>query len=125
IYTTIKQQGKIKDWILLMRDSAPAEKDLTFLLECVFNPGCVYRKNVKTGAGYQFFNVRASSLVQGGDLFDITAGYPERKVIKLVSNDPAHYELSAGQMFYRRVLKRVNWAQKQIGRKLEGVAASV
>ena len=123
VYAELKERGKAKDWILLMRDGVPSEKALGLLQACVFNPGCIYWQGSGSGesargAGFQFFNVRAHSLRDGGDLFHIAAGYAGRKVVKLAAEEPSWYRLSAGKTFYRRAIKRVYWAQKRIGRRL-------
>jgi hypothetical protein len=126
VYAELRERGKAKDWILLLRDCAPPEKTLELLQSCVFNPGCIYRQRSGGGSprGIQFFNVRAHALEKGGDLFHIADGYPARKVVKLAAGEPSQYRLNAGRMFYRRAMKRVYWAQKRIGRKLGGAAAA-
>jgi hypothetical protein len=127
VYAELKERGKARDWILLMRDGVPSEKALGLLQSCVFNPGCTYWQRCDgsaRGGGFQFFNVKAYSLRDGGDLFQIAAGYPGRKVVKLAAEEPSRYRLSAGKTFYRRAIKRVYWAQKRIGRRLGGTAAA-
>ena len=116
VLAEIKGRGRVRDWILLMRDSAPSDAMLELLGKCVFNPGCLYwRASGKTG--FQFFNVRAYSLRGGGNIFDIAAAYPERKQVLVSSDDAARYSLSPAHMFYRRAVKRLNWARKRISRK--------
>ena len=70
-----------KDWILT-RDCAAPDYFHKLIETCVFNTGVVYRR--QTGAGpVTFFNVRASSLEAGGDLFNIGVKYPARKKVDL------------------------------------------
>jgi hypothetical protein len=64
----------------------------------------------------QFFNARALSLRQGGDLFDIAVRYPARKRVPLSSDDPARYVLDKAGTFYRRLAKRLHWARKRFDR---------
>ena len=124
IFKEIKEQSKARDWILLMRDIVPSNEIIQLLGNCVFNPGCVYWQpsgiaGPRTDtANFQFFNVRGSSLQHGGDLFNIVASYPKRKVVMLCSNQTSNYNLTPIQMFYRRAIKRVHWIRKRIGRKL-------
>jgi len=116
ILAEIKERGRIRDWVLLMRDGVPSSATLDLLRNCVFNPGCVYRRACGKGS-LQFFNARALSLCQGGDLFDIAVRYPARKRVPLSSDDPAHYALGKAGTFYRRFVKRLYWARKRLDRK--------
>jgi hypothetical protein len=124
VMAEIKEKGGRRDWVLLMRDSTLSDATLELLGKCVFNPGCVYwRTSAKSGnpadaPGFQFFNARAHSLREGGDLFDIAAAYPPRKRVRLVSDDASRYSLNPAQMFYRRLVKRFYWAHKRIGKRL-------
>jgi hypothetical protein len=80
---------------------------------CVFNPGVVYQRH-NADESFQFFNVRASSLAEGGDLFNITAGYPDKKIVTVESDDPHDYRLTDLDMFMRRAYKRVNWLKRKV-----------
>jgi hypothetical protein len=113
----VKEQGRVRDWVLLMRDCAPVPSTFEFLRKCVFNPGCVYERPVGEGT-FQFFNVRALSLRQSGDLFDIAAGYPARKRVNISSDDLSRYALGAVGTFYRRFVKRFYWARKRLDKRL-------
>lgn len=113
IWSEIRERGRVRDWILLMRDAAPSSTMLELLRKCVFNPGCVYQRE-----GVQFFNTRALALRKGADLFDIASRYPERKRVQLSSDNPADYALGAGGTFFRRLIKRFYWARKRMERKL-------
>jgi hypothetical protein len=117
VLAEIKEVGRVRDWLLLMRDEVPTPATFEFLRTCVFNPGCVYER-IHTKGGLQFFNARAFSLGQGGDLFDIAAKYPARKRVQLTSDDPSHFALGKAGTFYRRLVKRFYWARKRIDRKL-------
>jgi hypothetical protein len=113
LYTSLVTRSGAKDWILLMRDCAPAEETHKFLEDCVFNPGCVYER--ADGAGlFQFFNVRASALKDGGDLLAIARGYEAKKVITVATLEKARYRLTDAGMFYRRALKRVFWSRARV-----------
>ena len=113
----MKERGRVRDWVLLMRDRAPSDATLELLGNCVFNPGCVYWRTAGDSS-FQFFNIRAYSLRRGGDLFDIAATYPERKRVFLSSDEASRYSLSPAHMFYRRAVKRLYWARKRVERKL-------
>jgi hypothetical protein len=120
VLEAIRQNGIAKDWVLLMRDGAPADAMLQLLSECVFNPGCVYLRDAEAcGGAFQFFNMRAAALEKAGDLFGIGAAYPKRKRVRLSGNRASDYYLSAAGMFYRRLIKRFYWAQKRLGLKLD------
>jgi hypothetical protein len=119
LFNEIRQQGKVRDWFLLMRDRAPATSQLELFRSCVFNPGCVYSdRRGNRGPAFRFFNVRASSLANGGDLFDIAATYPKRKVVVINGSDASRYALGDVGVFYRRAVKRLHWAKKRMGLKL-------
>lgn len=113
----IKERGRIRDWVLLLRDHAPSDATLDLLRQCVFNPGCLYWRAAENGGGFQFFNIRAYSLRPGGDLFDIAAAYPGRKLVPVTSDNPKHYALGPAGTFYRRAIKRLYWARKRLGRR--------
>ena len=107
-----------KDWVLMTKDGVAPDAFLALTKTCVFNPGVVYHGGTHRHP-YQFFNLRASSLKKGGDLFDIAAGYPKRKIVKV---DPSKQDfvLSDFAMFRRRALKRLVWLK----RKLRGQEAA-
>jgi hypothetical protein len=118
IFRELRERTSAHDWILLMRDGVPSPASFQLLGDCVFNPGCVYiRRPGRSGAGFQFFNVRAEALRHGGDLFDLAPAYPARKVVGLASDRASRYRLTPGRMFYRRAIKRAYWAHKRLGRK--------
>lgn len=106
---------RIPDWVLMVRDTtAPAY--LPELIDgCVFNPGVAYCGD-GPGECFRFFNLRAASLQNGGDLFDIGASYPAHKRVALAESRPDDYRLSDLGMFIRRAYKRVVWLK----RKLDG-----
>jgi hypothetical protein len=104
---------RTRDWILLVRDYAAPQSFHEMTKKCVFNPGVVYQRH-GDGESFQFFNVRASSLANGGDLFNIAAGYPEQKVVTVESDEPGDYRLSDLDMFMRRAYKRVNWLKRKV-----------
>ena len=84
------------DWVLMVRDT-PAPAYLRELIDgCVFNPGVAYVSD-KPGEVFRFFNLRASSLQAGGDLFDIGAGYPPHKRVTLNASRPDDYRLNPDQ----------------------------
>ncbi|MDR3671509.1 MAG: radical SAM protein [Holophaga sp.] len=119
----IRQETKAKDWILVTQGGAPVTGFFALLDMCVFNPGCLYlRGDQASGQGMQFFNVRASALVGGGDLFDLRASFPGRKVVLVASDDPAAYRMGRVHKVYRRGIRLVYWAggrlQRWFGRKL-------
>lgn len=106
---------KTRDWVLMVRDT-PAPPFMKELIEgCVFNPGVAYCRD-RPGESFRFFNLSASSLQNGGDLFDIGASYPQSKVVALGARRPDDYRLSDLGMFIRRAYKRVVWLK----RKLDG-----
>jgi len=119
----LKERGRIRDWVLLMRDSFPPASAFELIGNCVFNPGCAYwrtsgeKGSLAAAPGFQFFNVRAYSLKEGADLFDIVAAYPDRKQVNWSSDDASRYSLTPAHMFYRRAVKRLYWARKRLGRK--------
>lgn len=114
----IRNGGNVRDWVLLMRDGEPSESTLKLLQSCVFNPGCVYSEGGGSRGSSWFFNLRASSLANGGDPLNIAASYPKRKVVKFRGRDASHYELGNAGTFYRRIVKRLCWSKKRLGLKL-------
>lgn len=106
---------KNRDWVLMVRDRPAPQFFHELMDECVFNPGVVYGRDLPEQS-FRFFNLRASSLKYGGDLFDISAGYPARKVVSLKGERAADYKLSNLDMFVRRANKRIVWLK----RKLDG-----
>ncbi len=104
---------KTRDWILLTRDQVAPSSFVELTKTCVFNPGVVYQRH-QPGESFQFFNVRASSLKDGGDLFDIGANYPQQKIVTVGSDDPDDYRLTDLDMFMRRAYKRVNWLKRKV-----------
>jgi hypothetical protein len=112
-YADLVAAMKTRDWILVMRDRPAAASFRELLKTCVFNPGVVYTRDTEDES-FQFFNVRASSLAKGGDLFDITAGYPAHKIVAVESYEPGDYRLSDLDMFMRRAYKRVNWLKRTV-----------
>jgi hypothetical protein len=118
-YVALQDTLKAKDWVLLMHEKSPSDAFFSLLKECVFNPGCLYWRggengDPRSGAGLQFFNLRAFSLAAGGDLFDLPATYPSAKVIRVSSDDPATYRMTRFHKIYRRGIKLINWASKRI-----------
>lgn len=104
---------KTPDWVLLVRDM-PAPPYLHELIEsCVFNPGVAYCHE-QLGEYVRFFNLKASSLRIGGNLFDIGVSYPRNKIVKLAVSQPDDYRLSDLGMFIRRAYKRVIWLKRKI-----------
>jgi len=125
LYDETRKRGNVRDWVLLMRDGAPSTVQLEVLRSCVFNTGCVYsNRRRKDGSTFGFFNIRASSLAKGGDLFNIAATYPKRKVVTLNGKDASQYALGDAGVFYRRAVKRIHWAKKRVGLKLGVVEAT-
>jgi hypothetical protein len=119
LFNEVRERGKIRDWVLLMRDGAPSPAKLELFKNCVFNSGCVYSdRRGNASPGFRFFNVRASSLANGGDLFDIGATYPKRKLVTLNGRGTSEYSLGEAGVFYRRAVKRINWTKKRVGLKL-------
>ncbi|MBI5107541.1 MAG: hypothetical protein HZA62_02225 [Rhodocyclales bacterium] len=107
--------ARTPDWVLMVRDT-PAPAYVHELINgCVFNPGVAYCSD-RRGECFRFFNLRASSLQEGGDLFDIGASYPAHKRVALTESRPDDYRLSDLGMFIRRAYKRVVWLK----RKLDG-----
>jgi hypothetical protein len=104
---------KTRDWILLMRNYPASAGFHQLVKSCVFNPGVAYVRERKNES-FQFFNVRASSLANGGDLFNITATYPRHKLVAVESDEPEEYRLSDVDMFLRRAYKRVNWLKRKV-----------
>lgn len=102
---------RAKDWVLLVHDRplSPAVREL--FDRCVFNPGVLYSRE---GESFQFFNVRALSLKEGGDLFNLGLSYPERKTVALASDRVEDYRLSDAGMFARRAYKRIHWLKRKI-----------
>jgi hypothetical protein len=114
----LRQLLNVRDWILMARDGVPSKATTDMLKTAVFNPGCIYWRDLPDGGSLQFFNSRAAALRVGGDLMNVSVGYAKRKILKLTSDDPAHYRLNDAQVFYRRAIKRVYWAQKRLGRRI-------
>lgn len=106
---------KTRDWVLMVRDRPAPQFFHELMDECVFNPGVVYGHDLPEQS-FQFFNLRASSLKDGGDLFNIGASYPARKVVSLKGERAEDYKLSKLDMFVRRANKRIVWLK----RKLDG-----
>jgi len=104
---------KTRDWFLVTRDQLVPASFVELTKNCVFNPGDVYQRH-QPKQSFQFFNVRASSLSNGGDLFDITATYPEKKIVTVGSDDPNDYHLTDLDMFMRRAYQRVNWLKRKV-----------
>ncbi|MBB4198646.1 hypothetical protein GGD83_002450 [Rhodoblastus sphagnicola] len=102
-----------KDWALLCKDAAMPVEFLDFAKTCVFNPGVIHGGGPTT-LDYQFFNFRALSLRNGGDLFNLASAYPARKVVTLKSWKKKDYVLSDVGMFLRRLLKRWVWFNRKI-----------
>ena len=87
--------GELKDlvgpakWVLLLHGPQRLSSSLTKCLESyVFNPGCLYvsrkkDKNATCDSRFEFFNLRASSLKDGGDLQNLGASYPCEKTVQL------------------------------------------
>ena len=128
LFAELKQRTNARDWILIMCDGSPSNAAFDLLHNCVFNPGCFYsRRAGRSGGAFEFFNVRAEALRQGGDVFDIRASFPSRKVVILASDKRSRYSLTPTRQFYRRAIKRVYWAQKRLTRRLARVpvAASI
>lgn len=111
--TNLIAAAKTGDWVLMVRDtpSPPFMDDL--IAECVFNPGVMYWRD-QAGETFRFFNLRASSLQRGGDLFDIGATYPERKIVALDGRRTEGYKLGDLGMFLRRANKRVVWLKRKL-----------
>jgi hypothetical protein len=111
----LMRETRTKDWVLLTKDCAAPAYFHKLIETCVFNPGVVYHREI--GAGMvQFFNVRASSLAVGGDLFNIGVKYPVRKIIEIKEETPEQYGISDIGLFIRRLYKRFNW----LGRLIAG-----
>lgn len=119
-YADLAAATKGRDWVLMTKDAAGPENMLQLIKNTVFNPGVVYSDGLGVGASFQFFNFRALSLRNGGDLFNIAAGYPKRKVVALKSYRHDDYVLGVVGTFLRRVVKRWVW----IGRKICGLEAA-
>ena len=119
LYHELRSRSDVRDWVLLMRDAAPSPTKLELLQNCVFNTGCVYSdRRGNEGPGFRFFNVRASSLAKGGDLFDVAGTFPKRKYIVLNGKNASHYALGELGMAYRRALKRFTWTKSRVQVKL-------
>lgn len=119
LFDEVRNRGHVRDWVLLMRDGVPSTLKLELLQSCIFNIGCVYSdRRGNGGPAFQFFNIRASSLAKGGDLFDIGATYPKRKIVILNGHNASRYALGDVGVFYRRAVKRLHWAKKRLGLKL-------
>jgi len=119
VLAEIRERSKCRDWVLLMRDSLPPGGFFHLLKACVFNPGCLYwRYTGNDSVGLQFFNVRAFSLKQGADLFDLAAAYPSQKVISLEHDNVSAYRVTLARNIYRRALKRIKWPLKWMARKI-------
>jgi len=124
VLADLRAQSQALDWILLMRDMVPTDKFFKLLENCVFNPGCVYWRSAANGDGRsglaktQFFNVRAASLKAGGDLFNVEATYPRRKIVQVGSENPVSYDFGPTRSFYRKAIKRLIWAGKRVERKI-------
>ena len=99
----------------MVRDAAAPAYLSQLIDDCVFNPGVAYCGD-GPGACFRFFSLRAASLQNGGDLFDIGASYPAHKRVALTESHPEDYRLSDLGMFIRRAYKRVVWLK----RKLDG-----
>lgn len=104
---------KVKDWVLMVRDRPAAPSFLDLMDQCVFNPGVAYSRRMSE-ASIWLFNLRASSLRDGGNLFDIVASYPDRKQVVLDSDRVDNYRLSDLGMFTRRAYKRVHWLKRKL-----------
>lgn len=114
-FADLVSRVKVKDWVLMVRDRPAPQSFLDLMEHCVFNPGVAYFRE-ESGESICLFNLRASSLNGGGDLFDIAAKYPDRKRVVLKSDRVEDYKLSDVGMFIRRAYKRVTWLK----RKLDG-----
>lgn len=120
-FAQLQRSAKAKDWVLLMIAGAPSEGFFKLLEECVFNPGCLYLRGAgevdpSVGYAFRFFNLSASSLEGGGDLLNLAASYPERKIITVPSDDSAFYRMSHRHKVYRRGIRLVNWSAHRIRR---------
>lgn len=104
---------KANDWVLMVRDGPSPQAFLDLVESCVFNPGVLYYRE-RPGQSVLFFNLRASSLLAGGNLFDIGASYPARKRVAVTSDRLEDYKLSDLDMFLRRAYKRVIWLKRKL-----------
>lgn len=106
----------VKDWVLMARDRPAPESFHKLMEECVFNPGVAYCRELPEHS-FRLFNLRALSLRNGGDLFNIGDSYPARKQVLLKSDCIVDYRLSDIDMFVRRAYKRVNWLKRRMNGK--------
>ncbi|HJW92585.1 MAG TPA: radical SAM protein [Thermoanaerobaculia bacterium] len=113
VLADVAKATKTRDWIMLVRDHAASSAFHELTKIAVFNPGVVYTRD-RDNEWFQFFNLRASSLANGGNLFDITRSYPAYKIVPVASDDPEQYRLSDVDMFLRRAYKRVNWLKRKM-----------
>jgi hypothetical protein len=120
VYAALKKRSGAKDWILLMRDCVPGQATLKLFDELVFNPGC-YHHREEGGGALEFFNVRASALLDGGDLFDLLPSYAPKKVVELTSVEPKRYRLTHAGMLYRRAIKGLYWSRARVKRAVRNM----
>lgn len=114
LLSMLRESSRVQDWVLLMTDDRPADTFFHLLTCCVFNPGCLYWRSSMDSGGFQFFNLRALSLRQEGDLLGLAKSYPQKKVRQVTCDDPDAFRMSMLRKIVRRVLKRVNWLQQTL-----------
>lgn len=115
-YAELVNRVKVRDWVLMVRDRQAPRSFIDLLEHCVFNPGVAYSRG-ESDAPIILFNLRASSLRDGANLFDIVASYPDRKRVRVKSDQVEDYRLSDLGMFARRAYKRVHWLERKLGGK--------
>lgn len=83
VYADLKATGGPHAWVLLLHGQVIGEDLATMLRTHVFNPGCFYTLHNAAGRpGFivDFFNVNATALAQGADLFTLARRYTPAKV---------------------------------------------
>jgi len=88
--------------VLMMHDEVPSDSLFNVFSSCVFNPGCLYLHG-NMDKGCSFFNVRASSLQEGGDLMELASKYIENKIRELGSDIPSDYAVNNRNLHPRGV----------------------
>jgi len=82
LYARLKETVGPEAWVLMLHEHMASVDLAEMIRRYVFNPGCfhtLYSAPNRPPFVVDFFNVRASALAEGGDLFNLKVTYSDRK----------------------------------------------